>query len=44
MSQIMLHCSGKVIPMNRGERFMGSPSKLQIEELLSRLEDLRGHL
>jgi hypothetical protein len=40
----MLHCKSKMIPVSKGERLMASPSKLQIEELLSRLEDLRGHL
>jgi len=40
----MLHCNCKMIFVSKGERFMGSPLKLQIEELLSRLEDLRGHL
>jgi hypothetical protein len=40
----MLHCICNITPVSKGERFMGSPSKLQIEELLSRLEDLRGHL
>jgi hypothetical protein len=40
----MLHCSCNMTPVSKGERFMGSPPKLQIEELLSRLEDLRGHL
>lgn len=40
----MLHYKSKMIPVSKGERFMGSPLKLQIEELLGRLEDLRGHL
>jgi len=40
----MLHCSGNMTPVSKGEIVMTSPSKLQIEELLRRLEDLRGHL
>ena len=29
---------------SKGEKFMTSPSKSQIKELLDRLQDLRGHL
>jgi len=40
----MLHCFCNITLVSKGETLMASPSKLQIEDLLSRLEDLRGHL
>ncbi len=44
MAQIMVDLGCSKNTDNKGERFMSSPSKSQIEELLGRLEDLRGHL